>query len=153
MGANECAQRLDLAEIFTTSMLKLKIDVKMVNLFTQTRSTCLPWPGLPVYPSLIYLFTQARSTCLPRPGQPVYPGLDFFQDVETPSKTFIFHRFRHLRGLQASGLSPSDPPWKVSMTPSIFSQIHNTATPKVMFEVLGPWKSYLYMGLVGLGWI
>ena len=57
------------------SMLKVKNDVKMANLFTQARSTCLPRPGQPVYPGLVYLFTQAWSTCLPRPGQPVYPGL------------------------------------------------------------------------------
>ena len=100
-------------------------------------STCLPRPDLPVYPGLVNLFTQAWSTCLPRPG--------FFQDVEAPSKTCICHGFRHLWGPQSSGLSPWDPPWKVSMTPSIFSQIHNTAAQKVMFEVLGPWKSYLYV--------
>ena len=92
------------------SMLKLKNAVKMVNLFTQARSTCLPWPSLPVYPGLVNLCTQAWSTCLPRPGLPVYPGLDFFRDMETPSKTCILHGFRHLRGFQASGLSPSDPP-------------------------------------------
>ena len=38
--------------------VKVKNDVKMVNLFTQARSTCLPWPSLPVYPGLVYLFTQ-----------------------------------------------------------------------------------------------
>ena len=102
-------------------------------------------PGLPVYIGLVYLFTHAWSTCLPRPGQPVYPGLECFQDMGTPSKTFILHRFRHLWGPQTSRLSPSDPLWKVSMTHSIFSQIHNTVTQKVMFEVLEPWKSYLYM--------
>ena len=74
-------------------------------------STCLHRPSLPVYPGLVYMFTQAWSTCLPRPG--------IFQDMETPSKTFIFHWFRHLRGPQASRLSPRDPAWKVSMTPSI----------------------------------
>ena len=79
MEGNGCVQRLDLAEIFTTSMLKLKNDVKMVNLFTQARSTCLPWPSLPDYIGLVYLFAQAWSTCLPRPGQPVYPGLNFFK--------------------------------------------------------------------------
>ena len=82
----------------------------LVNLFTQAWSTCLPRPGLRVYPGLVNLFTQAWSTCLPRPGQPVYPGLDFFQDMDTPSKTLFFHGFRHLMGPQASGLSPSDPP-------------------------------------------
>ena len=57
--------------------LKVKNDVKMAN-----------------------LFTQARSTCLPRPGQPVYPGFDFFRGIETPSKTLIFNGFRHLGGPQ-----------------------------------------------------
>ena len=31
MEANGCVQRLDLAEIFTTSMLKVKIDVKSAS--------------------------------------------------------------------------------------------------------------------------
>ena len=31
------------------------------------------------------------------------------------------------------------------MTALVFSQIHDTAAQKVMFEVLGPWKSYIYM--------
>ena len=118
MEANGCVQQLDLAEIFTTNMLKLKNDVKMANLSTQARSTCLPWPSLPVYPGLVNLFTQAWPTCLPKPGLPVYPGLVnmfsqawmFFRDMETLSKTCICHGFRHLRGIQASGLSPSDPP-------------------------------------------
>ena len=89
------------------SVLKLKNDVKMVNLFTQARSTCLPWPSLRVYLGLVNLFTQAwSSTCLPRPGLPVYPGLDFFRDMETPLKTFILHGFRHLWGPQSSGLLP-----------------------------------------------
>ena len=78
MDGNGCVQRLDLAEIFTTSVLKLKNDFKMVYLYTQARSTWLPWPSLPVYPGLVYLCTQAWSTCLPRPGQPLYPGLDFW---------------------------------------------------------------------------
>ena len=145
MEGNGCVQRLDLAEIFTMNMLKLNNDVKMANLFAQARSTCVPWPSLPVYPGLANLFTQAWSTCLPRPGLPVYPGLDFFWDMETPAKTCIFNWFRYLRGPQASALSPSDPPWNVSMTALIFSQIHDTAAPKVMFEVLGPWKSYIYI--------
>ena len=118
MEANGCVQQLDLAEIFTMSVLKLKNDVTMANLFTQARSTCLPWPTLPVYPGLVYLFTQAWSAWLPRPGLPVYPGLVylftqawiFCLSMETLSKTFILHRFRHLRGPQGSGLSPSDPP-------------------------------------------
>ena len=59
MEANGCIQQLDLAEIFTMSMLKVKNDVKMVNLFTQALSTCLPWPSQPVYPGLVYLFAQA----------------------------------------------------------------------------------------------
>ena len=67
MGANGCVQQLDLADIFTMSISKVKNDVKMVNLFTQARSTCLPWPSQPVY--------QAWSTCVPRPGLPVYLGL------------------------------------------------------------------------------
>ena len=75
MEAHGCVQRLDLAEIFIMSVLKLKNDVKMANLSTQARSTCLPWPSLPVYPGLVYLCTQAWPTCLPRPGLPVYPGL------------------------------------------------------------------------------
>ena len=102
MGANGCVQWVDLAEIFTMSVLKLKNDIKMANLFTQARSTCLPWPSLPAYPGLVNLFTQAWPTCLLRPGQPVYPDLVYlftqawstclpkpgiFQDVDTPSKT------------------------------------------------------------------
>ena len=113
--------------------------------------TCLHRPGLPVYPGLVYLFTQAWSTCLPRPGLRVYPGLVYlftqawiFRDMETPSKTYICHGFRDLWGLQGSRLLSWDPPWKVSMTPSIFSQIHNMATSKVMFELLGPWKWALF---------
>ena len=31
----------------------------MANLFTQARSTCLSWPGQPVYPGPVNLFTQA----------------------------------------------------------------------------------------------
>ena len=31
MEANECVQQLDLAEVFTTSMLKLKKDVKSAS--------------------------------------------------------------------------------------------------------------------------
>ena len=109
MEGNGCVQQLDLAEMFIMSVSKLKNDVKIVNLFTQAQSTCLPWPSLPVYIGLVYLFTHAWSTCLPRPGQPVYPGLEFFQDVETPSKTLTLHRFRHLWGPQTSRLSPSGP--------------------------------------------
>ena len=41
------------------SMLKVKNDVKLVNLFIQARSTCLPRPSLPVYPGPVNLFTQA----------------------------------------------------------------------------------------------
>ena len=59
MEGNGCVQRLDLAEIFTMSVFKLKNDVKIANLFIQAWSTCLPRPGLPVYPGLVYLFTQA----------------------------------------------------------------------------------------------
>ena len=33
----------------------------------------------------------------------------------------------------------------MSMTALMFSQTRNTATPKVMFEVLGPSKSHLYV--------
>ena len=68
MEANGCVQRLDLVEMFIMGVSKLKNDVKMVNLFNQARSTCLPWPSLLVYPGLANLFTQAWSTCLPRPG-------------------------------------------------------------------------------------
>ena len=75
MEANGCVQRLDLAEIFTMSVLELKNDIKMANLLTQARSTCLPWPSLPVYPGLVNLLTLAWSTCLPWQGLPVYPGL------------------------------------------------------------------------------
>ena len=130
MGANGCVQRLDLAEMFIVSMLKLKDYVKMANLFTQARSTCLPWPSLPVYPGLANLFTEAWSTCLPRPG--------FFSRYGNTLENINFSWFRHLRDSQGSGLSPSDPACKVSMTALIFSQIHNTATQIVMFEVLGP---------------
>ena len=60
--------------------------------------TCLPRPGLPVYPGLVYLFTQAWSTCLPRPGLHVYPGLvnlfaqawNFFKIWEHPRKHSFF---------------------------------------------------------------
>ena len=75
MEGNGCVQRLDLAEIFTMNMLKFKKDIKMANLFTQARSTCLPWPSLPVYQGLANLFIQAWCTYLPRPGLPVSPGL------------------------------------------------------------------------------
>ena len=47
-------------------------------------------------------------------------------------------------GSPGFGLSPWDPPWKMSMTALIFSQIHNTEAQKVMFEVLGPWKSKVF---------
>ena len=117
MEANGCVQQLDLAEMFIMSVLKLTNYFKMANLFTQARSTCLPWPSLPVYPGLAKLFTQAWSACLPRPGLPVYPGLVnlftqawIFSRYGNTLETFIFHGFRHLRGPQASGLSPSDPP-------------------------------------------
>ena len=101
MEATECVQQLDLAEIFVMSMLKLKNDVKMVNLFTEARSTCLPWPSLLVYPGLANLFTQAWSTCLPRPGLPVYPGLvnlftqawNFFKIWGHPRKHSLFMDF------------------------------------------------------------
>ena len=93
MGANGCVQRLDLAEIFTTSMSKVKNDVKMAKLFTQAWFTCLPRPGQPVYPGLVHLFTQAWSTCLPRPGLPVYPGLDFFKIWKHPRKHSFYTYF------------------------------------------------------------
>ena len=75
MEGNGCVQRLDLAEISVMSMLKLQNDLKIPELFTQTRYTCLPRPSLLVFPGLVYLFTQAWSTCLPRPGLRVQPGL------------------------------------------------------------------------------
>ena len=38
------------------------------------------------------------------------------------------------------------------MTAWMFSQINNTAAQKVLFEVLGPWKSYLCM-VAGRFWM
>ena len=93
MEANGCVQRLDLVEIFTMNMLKFKNDIKMVNLFTQAQSTCLPRPGLPVYIGLDHLFTQTWSTCLPRPGLLVYSGLDFFEIWKHHRNTYCFMEF------------------------------------------------------------
>ena len=80
MEVNERVQQLDLAEIFIMSVLKLKNDVEMANLFVQARSTC--------YLGLVYLCTQAWPTCLPRPGLPVYPGL-----VYLFTQAWIFSRY------------------------------------------------------------
>ena len=80
-----CPMARSLRDIYNEHV-KIEKNGKMANLFTQARSTCLPRPGLPVYPGLVYLFTQAWSTCLPRPGQPVYPGLDFFEIWKHPRK-------------------------------------------------------------------